>query len=177
MNLNSIICIDDNHLMLIYALIISNKPKNVLELGIGSGKTTQTIINGFIYNQMPLSIDCVDNFYDWGGKSPDHIKDLYSLVNIINMSERTFITNSTKRYDFIISDADHSHAHLWIKETINLLNDNGILIYHDITNPSFPNLSDIIKYMNNFNYKYLLFNKNSLPNERCERGLLVIQKS
>lgn len=168
------ISIDYNHIQLIYALLISHKPKNVLEIGIGSARTTLRIIDAFKYNNIEIDIDCVDNFFDWKGQIPEHIKHIKD-INLIVSDEYNFIDTCKKRYDFIISDADHENTDKWVEQTIKLLNPNGILIYHDITNPSYQNLNNIIEYVKNNNYQYMIFNKNSKSHERCDRGLIIIK--
>lgn len=169
------ISIDENHIEMIYSLIICDKPSSVLEIGIGSGKTTSKIIEAFEYNNIIANIDCVDNFFDWGGQIPEHIKQIKN-INLIISDEKGFIENCTKRYDFIISDADHEHTHLWVEKTIGLLNPGGLLIYHDITNKSYPNLYSVLNFVQTNKYSFMLFNKNSKTTERCDRGLLVIRK-
>lgn len=175
MNLNHI-AIDHNHLELIYSLVICHKPKNVLELGIGSAYTTQKILNGFQYNKINTDLDCVDNFFDWNGICPEHISKLIPNIKLIISNEKDFVMNCTQKYDMIISDADHGNTDKWVDSTMNLLNDDGIVIYHDVTNLDFPNLNNIISYMQKYHHNFLLFNKSSLSNERCARGLLVAKK-
>lgn len=173
-NYNNIVKIDDNHLSLIYSLIISHKPKNCLELGIGSGITTEHIIKAFIYNNIPLDIDCVDSFYDWQGICPPHISNIKD-INLMISEEEHYVVNCPKKYDFIVSDADHFNSHKWIKNTFNLLNINGIIVFHDITNKTFPNLYTIVKYTQEQKYNYMLFNTNSRTEERCDRGMLIVK--
>lgn len=175
MNHLELISIDLNHLDLIYSLIICNKPINCLELGIGSGATTKKIIEAFRYNELNFNIDCVDNFFDWGGSCPKHISELKNINTFVS-SEYEYITSCSKKYDFIISDADHYNTHKWLMETLNLLNSKGILIYHDVNNIDFPNLKSLIDQVEQLNLNHMIFNKNSKINERCHRGLLVIQK-
>ena len=175
MNHLELISIDSNHLSLIYSLIISHKPISCLELGIGSGATTQKIIEAFEYNEIEANIDCVDNFFDWQGNCPQHISNLKG-INIINSSEHDYLRSCLKKYDFIISDADHYNTHQWLVETLNLLNPKGILIYHDVYNIDFPNLVTLIDQTKKMNLNHMIFSKNSKANERCNRGLLVIQK-
>lgn len=170
---NELIKIDNNHISLIYSLLISHKPNTCLELGIGSGATTQKIIEAFEYNNIPLNIDCVDNFYDWGGKCPEHILKIKN-INIVVSTEYDFITQTNKKYDFIISDADHNNAHRWVDKMFNILNPNGIIVYHDITNNIFPNLYSIVNYVKNQKLNHILFTRNSRNDERCDRGLLVV---
>jgi predicted O-methyltransferase YrrM len=171
-----VIKMDDNHINLIYSLLINRKPKNVLELGIGSGKVTEQIINAFEYNGIPANLDCVDNFFDWNGVCPDHISDI-KTANIIVSDEWEYISRCNKKYDFIVSDADHTNTDKWVIDTMNLLNIDGMVVYHDVTNPMFPNLYRIIQFADVNNLNYFVFNKSSRSDEKCERGLLVIQKS
>lgn len=173
MNLEHI-SIDSNHIELIYSLIICHKPNNCLELGIGSGLTTKRIVQAFDYNEIVPNIDCVDNFFDWNGNCPDHIKELTS-INIIINNEYDFLTSCNKKYDFIISDADHNNTDRWLDKTLQLLNAGGMLIYHDVTNVEFPNLKKLIEQAKTLRLNHMLFTKNSKMNERCNRGLLVIQ--
>ena len=169
---------DNNHLELIYSLIICNKPQKSLEIGIGSGASTRKIISGYEYNQIKLDLTCVDNFIDWNHNPPEnleHIKQITS-INFINSNEYDFVSNCKEKYDFIVSDADHQNTDKWVDKTLNLLKKDGILIYHDVTNVDYKNLYSIIEYVKNQNIQHLIFNKSSLSNERCERGLLVIKK-
>lgn len=176
MDLNYI-AIDNNHIELIYGIIISHKPQNILEIGIGSGLLTKKILSAFKYNGIKNNLDCVDNFFDWSGIAPSHILDIKD-INLIYKSEEEFIRTCEKKYDLIISDADHFNSHKWIDKTCCLLNENGILIYHDITNKMFPNLSSIISFfeINSSKYSYFIFNKNSRNDERCDRGLLIVYR-
>lgn len=171
------IAMDQNHIELIYGLIISHKPMSVLEIGVGSGFLTKKIIAGFEYNQIKIDIDCVDNFFDWNGNAPRHILNIPN-INLINKSEHDFIESCNKQYDLIVSDADHFNCHRWIEETCKLLKPSGFLVYHDVTNKSFPNLLSIKEYFMQLpeQYSSLLFAKNSRNDERCDRGLLITQK-
>ncbi len=61
----------------------------------------------------------------------------------------------------------------------NLLSDNGILIYHDIDlfDDAWPNLRQILYTSMRRRLTHFLFNKNSRPDERCQRGVLVVFKN
>jgi hypothetical protein len=165
---------DDCHIELIYGLLISHKPKKVLEIGIGSSIVTNKILEAFDYNDIYPRITCVDNFIDWGNIPPINTS-VYQNRYIVS-NEKDFIENCNEKYDFIVSDADHEHTNEWFDKTFDLLEDNGILIYHDVTNYEYPNLFSIVVMCKEKGINYLLFNRSSLKNERCERGLLVIQK-
>jgi predicted O-methyltransferase YrrM len=173
---NPIVAMDENHIQLIGSLIKCSKPQSVLEIGIGTGLVTKTILESFEYNQIKPNLTCVDNFYDWSGNAPAGFETYENVINFISSDERNFIYNCKQKYDFIVSDADHHHTNEWVEQTLGILNTNGILIYHDVTNGSFPNLYSIIEYVKRNNINYILFDKSSRIEERCDRGLLVIYK-
>jgi predicted O-methyltransferase YrrM len=169
--------IDNNHIQLIHSLILSHKPKTVLEIGVGTGLVTKSVLDAFIYNQMPVDFTCVDNFCDWRGSTPIGFETFQEHIKFIQQNEKDFVLSCLNKYDFIISDADHHRTNEWVDKTYSLLNNKGILIYHDVTNRQFPNLYNIIKYVETNNIHHVVFNKSSLVTEQCERGLLVIFKS
>ena len=110
---------------------------------------------------------------------PPIVQEKYSSrVNLVTSGEREFVFGCNEKFDFIMSDADHHHTQNWFEYVYSeLLNDDGILIYHDVTLISqFPNLIQILHRCQEFNLQHKLFNKNSLPGEACDRGLLVIFK-
>jgi predicted O-methyltransferase YrrM len=172
--------IDQAHADLITGLIKSHKPKTVLELGIGGGQSTNAMLAGLDYNQQTFDYTLVDNWMDFGGVMPDEVKDLYEKrITIVTSNEKDFVFGANKKYDFIMSDADHHQTDQWFEYVFDtLLADNGILCYHDVNliENEFVNLRNIYYRCQEFNLKHFLFNKNSLPSERCQRGLLVIFK-
>ncbi len=173
------VMMDQNHLDLIKSLVICNKPKKSLEIGIGSGAATSKIIEGYEYNKINLDLTCIDNFCDWNGISPielDYVKQTKN-IKFIKSNEHDFIVSNIEKYDFILSDADHNNTDKWVDKTLDMLNDNGILIYHDVTNKDYKNLYSIVEYVKANNIQHMVFNSNSLPEERCERGLLVIKNN
>jgi len=174
---NPIVAMDDNHIQLINTLVLCNKPTSILEIGVGSGLVTKTILEALQYNQKPSILTCVDNFLDWNGQTPQGFDSFKDSINFINSNERDFVMGCKETYDFIVSDADHHHTNEWVDETYNLLNEGGILIYHDVTNHDFRNLYDIVRYAESRQINHVIFNKSSLPYERCERGLMVMFKN
>jgi len=175
--------VDIAHAELVGALVKSLKPENILEFGIGGGRTTDEIISAINYNKNNPRYTLVDNWLDFGFKIPKEVLDKYSgKINIISANERDFVFSTQDKFDFIFSDADHNSTDQWFEYVYdNLLNDQGVLIYHDINifpelNQEFPNLVSILEKAKTRNLKYRLFNKSSLAEERCYRGLLVIFK-
>jgi len=171
--------IDRAHADLLTGLVKSGKPKTVLELGIGGGQATDAILSGLEYNQQPYQYTLVDNWMDFDDIMPPIVKETYGgRVNLVTSGEKEFVFSCNKKFDFIMSDADHHNTQNWFEYVYEeLLNDDGILIYHDVTLTSqFPNLLQILHRCQEFNLKHKLFNKDSLPTEMCYRGLLVIFK-
>jgi predicted O-methyltransferase YrrM len=173
--------IDQAHADLLYGLIVSSKPKKVLELGVGGGKSADAILAAIQYNNNNCEFTIVDNWYDFGFKMPNEVFDRYGkYANIVSSSEKDFVFSCQEKFDFIFSDADHYATEQWFEYVYeNLLYKGGILIYHDINlfEESFPNLRQILFDCQKLNLNYFLFNQNSLIGERCHRGLLVIFKN
>lgn len=177
---NENVKIDEAHSLTLKGLIYSLKPKKIIELGLGGAKSLDAILEALEYNQQPYEYTLVDNWQDFGFKIPDGLLELYNgRVNIITSNEKEFVYKTTDKYDFIFSDADHSNTEKWFEYVYdNILENDGILAYHDVNffQNDFINLREIYYTCVRRNLKFKLFNKNSLPNERCERGLLVIFK-
>ena len=178
--LDEIAKIDQAHADLLRGLIVSSKPKKILELGLGGGKSADSMLEGLAYNQQPFDYTLVDNWQDRGGIIPQIVRDRYEAhMKFVTSGEREFVFSCTEKYDFIMSDADHFNADQWFEYVYeNLLEDNGILIYHDVNiiEQEFVNLINIYDKCQEYGIRHVLFNKNSLPTERCQRGLLVIFK-
>lgn len=180
--------VDEAHVALINGLVKSQKPVNILELGLGSGTTTDAILDGLHFNQQPFNFTLVDLWLEreWGGDPdqfisgscpPEAVEKYSPYINIVTSDEREYVFNCGKTFDFIMSDADHFNTQKWFEYVYSeLLEPNGILIYHDVTDRGFTNLREILEKCKLYNLRFSLFNKNSRSDERCDRGLLVIYK-
>lgn len=173
--------IDQAHADLLRGLIVSHKPKTILEMGVGGGQGTDAMLDGLDYNQQPYEYTLVDNWMDFGYIQPPEVAERYgSKVKIITSDEREFVFSCKDKFDFIMSDADHMRTDQWFEYVYSeLLNSDGILVYHDINlfdADAFKNLISIYDKCKEFGLSHKLFNANSLPDERCQRGLLVIFK-
>jgi len=189
--------VDFCHGDLIANLVKCHKPKSVLELGFGSGFTARKILAAIEYNETgelnrqygsPATYTMVDNWLDWrekGAPPPDLSEFKGTRAKIVESSEYDFVRSAHTKWDFIFSDADHFNTDKWFEYVFdNLLNDNGILVYHDVCEKApesgefwFPNLANIIRKTRERKLSHYLFNKDSLASERCWRGLLVIFKN
>lgn len=177
---NFIVKVDKAHSDTIKGLVYGQKPQRILELGLGGGESTDAILEALAYNNQTYEYTLVDNWLDFDFKIPYGVMELYSnRLTIVTSDEKEFVFSTKKTYDFIFSDADHNHTNEWFEHVYdNLLEKDGILMYHDVNffENVFVNLREIYHTCEKRNLKFKLFNKNSLPHERCHRGLLVIFK-
>lgn len=179
-NIDRLVAVDECHAALIRALVLSQKPQDLLEIGIGSGKSTDAILEALSLNGTHRSYTLVDNWVDFGGVIPENVKTKYGKrVKLVTADERDFVGSCRESFDFIFSDGDHLHTQDWFDRVYGeLLRDDGILVYHDVTNVAmFPNLLGIYRDCIARRIPHYLFNRNSLEGERCDRGLLVIFKN
>jgi predicted O-methyltransferase YrrM len=170
------VMMDDCHIDLIHALVLSAKPKSILEIGIGSGATTLALLDAVKMNGNGATVTCVDNFGDWNGHSPEGFDRLPAGLRFVLSSEEGFVKSTDRTFDFVVSDADHAHTGEWFKETLALVNPGGILIYHDATSPHCPSVCSVVDQARAMVLPLMIFNKSSQPWEQCERGLLIIKK-
>jgi predicted O-methyltransferase YrrM len=178
--------IDQCHIDLLCGLIKSLKPENVLELGLGSGKSAKNILDALTYNESVYNYTLVENWIDWQFKPQyDQVEFMkeYKNTKMIVANECDFVFNTAEKYDFILSDADHWNTDKWFDYVYTrLLSDTGILVYHDVSlgkgkDIYFKNLDNIYHRCKELNLKYFHFNKSTRDDEECERGLLVIFKN
>ena len=169
--------IDICHNMLLFGVVLALKPKQILEIGIGSGYVTNTILTALSYNQKGKVL-CVDCCKDCTVKEPEHFKILRKNgAEIVIDSEESFVSKAkNKTFDLIISDADHKKSHKWINKTASLLTDHGIIFFHDTNNKNFPNLKNNNEHMKSMGFSCKCFHQSSRKEERCERGWLMCFK-
>lgn len=171
--------LDKNHLMLLLGVILSDKPKQILELGVGTAYASFSILEAIKYNKIG-SLTCVDNGYDInkhddnGNLKRTTIKSLKDRgVNVIMpTSEYDFVHYSeSNSFDLLLSDADHNGT--WPDQLSRIIKNGSFMFFHDV-NESYPNLLEYHEYFKSKNMPCFLFNKNSRPEERCTRGFLMV---
>lgn len=177
---NNIVALDRCHNIFLIGALLSKKPENVLELGIGTAYVTLSLIHAIAYNKKG-KLTCVDNFLDWGGQKPEWIDKIREAgVNVVApVEEKEFVSNcASDTYDFLISDADHTNSGLWVNEHLRITQHDGFMFFHDTnlhnTNlkDMFPNLVLVEKRIKELGLPYYHFTDNSRPDEKCERGWL-----
>lgn len=180
------VSVDDCHLDLVYGLLRSHKPDTILELGVGSGRTTARMLQALNENGNVKKITLVDNWVDWKGNKPNHIQELDQYIDIVESDEKDYLFSCNKTFDFIFSDADHWNTDKWFDFVYDrVLAQNGILIYHDVSLEEhfpkgelrFPNLLNILVACKKRGISHVHLDKCSTAGERCYRGFLVIFKS
>jgi predicted O-methyltransferase YrrM len=177
--IEDLVKIDDCHAAFLKALVMCKKPRHVLEFGFGAGEGTRAIRAGLQFNAQAHHYTVVDNWLDFGGQQPAATRDEdFGGVGFVTSSELDFVVACKQTYDFILSDADHHNTQSWFEPAYtSLLARGGVLVYHDVTNAAaFPNLMQIYEDCIRRDLHHVLLNRNSLPGERCDRGLLVIFK-
>jgi predicted O-methyltransferase YrrM len=176
LNFESKVTIDKCHNIFLMGALLSKKPDNVLELGIGSGIVTVSIICGLDYNQKG-KLTCVDNWFDWKGKQPKIYNDIVNhkrITIIAPTTEQEFVTSAPdNEYDFLVSDADHNNSGDWVEHHLRITKHNGFMFFHDTNRPNrFPNLQQVEQKIKDRNIPYYHFTESSRPEEGCHAGWL-----
>jgi predicted O-methyltransferase YrrM len=173
--------IDTNHVDLIYGLIVSAKPRTLLEFGLGRAVSTDRILNAIRYNGIPdTRYTVIDNWKDFGGVMPAEAHQYAKRLTLVTGDEGDYVRESLRaqrHFDFILGDGDHFNSEKYFDDVYGgLLNPGGILIYHDVVGAEFPNLHEIPRKAQAQGLHYALFTQSTRPDEFCGRGLIVIFK-
>ena len=168
--------IDVAHNLLLIGAVLSKKPERILELGIGTGIVTRSLLAAVRFNGKG-HITSVDNWFDWHGKEPSWVNQLREQgVTVRVDSEETFLRKCpADEYDLLISDADHVNSGRWLAEHLRVTRNDGFLFFHDTKSANWPTLFTIQQRISHLPHYH--FTEESRPDERCSRGwLFVINK-
>ena len=171
--------LDFVHAHLVAGLVLSHKPKEILELGVGSAYLTSVLLEAIRENGCGR-LTSVDNFFDWGGKKPAHIADLqcsYPEWNLIVEDESAFVGNlRPETYAFVVSDGDHTRGYQMAPALFKSARPGSILVFHDTCSEMFRLLGRLPGRCRQLGFPVLHFTAKSKPDERTDRGLLVVSK-
>jgi predicted O-methyltransferase YrrM len=168
--------IDVAHNLFLVGAVMSKKPEKILELGIGTGFVTLSLLTAVRFNGKG-HITSVDNWFDWNGKEPPEIDHLRKQgVAVVTDNEHAFLQKCpSDEYDVLISDADHFNSGRWLSEHLRVTRNGAFLFFHDTNSPEWPTLLTIQERI--LHLPHYHFRENSRPDERCSRGwLFVINK-
>ena len=169
------VAIDVAHNLFLIGALVSRKPEHVLELGIGSGYVTRSLLHGLRYNGRGI-LTSVDNFLDWKGAEPPYVAEFREMGAeiVAPVGEKEFVFGApADAYDFMVSDADHSRSGTWIDEHLRIVRHDGFMFFHDTNHATkYKSLKLIEKRIRELGLPYFHFTANSRPDERCDRGWL-----
>jgi len=121
----------DWHLMTLFSLVLQNKSKNILELGVRYGDTTEPMISAA--SLVGGKITCVDIEQTlWS--CPDDLKDIYTFVKSDAIKFLEEAVERKEYYDFIYIDDWHTYPH--VKRELELVDhlsdEKTIIVLHDL---------------------------------------------
>lgn len=168
------VAMDLAHVQFICGAVLAHKPARLLELGIGSGFLSRAMLLACACNQRG-KLTCVDNAHDWQGQPPPHFDRLAADgVNLVISAEHDFVIAEHEPYDLLVCDGDHAKTHQHAPHILRLAADGAFIFFHDTANPQFPNLGLLQVCARYSGFACHQFTALSLPNERTDRGLLMI---
>jgi predicted O-methyltransferase YrrM len=170
------IAIDCAHNIFVIGAALSKKPRNILELGIGTGYLSMSLVHALKYNRTG-QLTSVDNWFDTHGWEPRLGAQLrVAGVEVVCASEEEFVCQApTDAYDFLVSDADHQNSWRWLDEHIRIVEHNGFMFFHDTNQPDmFPGLAELERRVEELGLPSYHFAQSSRKDEKCSRGILFV---
>ena len=170
------IAIDCAHNIFVIGAALSKKPRNILELGIGTGYLSMSLAHALKYNQTG-QLTSVDNWFDTHGWEPRLGAQLRAAgVEVVCASEEEFVRQApTDAYDFLVSDADHQNSWCWLDQHIRIVEHNGFMFFHDTNQPDmFPGLAELERRVEELGLPFYHFTQSSRKDEKCSRGILFV---
>jgi len=168
------VAIDLAHNVFLVGAVLARKPERVLELGVGSGYVTNSLLHALRFNRKG-KLTSVDNWFDWKGVEPAFVAALRAAgVSVVVSSEEDFVRSAPDdAYDFLVSDADHFKSASWLDQHLRIVQHDGFLFFHDTNQPrTFPGLATIEEQIKTRGLPHFHFKESSRPEERCQRGWL-----
>ena len=157
--------------------------QSYLELGVANGGSF--FVNSIFLQNTATTLHCVDNLSYEGTHVEQTESKILSKVNklkkmfphkdvkFFNSSTDLFFKNNNNKYDCIFIDADHTYEGVKkdFENSLDCLNENGFLIFHDIANTDTGVAKLWSEIKNNFkNYKEFKHTKANWYN--CGIGII-----
>jgi predicted O-methyltransferase YrrM len=121
----------DWHLMTLFSLVLQNKSKNILELGVRYGDTTEPMIAAA--SLVGGKITCVD-IEQTLLNCPEDLQDIYTFVKSDAIKFLEEAVARKEYYDFIYIDDWHTYPH--VKRELELADqlsdEKTIIVLHDL---------------------------------------------
>jgi len=121
----------DQHLVTLFGITLQLKAKNILELGVRLGDTTEPMLAGTVLNGGHIT--CID-IQPTMWACPEELKSYYTFIQTDAIS---FLENEVKNeayYDLVYIDDWHTGPH--VKKELELVdkltNNKSIILLHDL---------------------------------------------
>lgn len=128
----------DQHLMTLFSLTIQTKAKNILELGMRQGTTTEPLLLGAYLNKGLLTSVDISSPYGFNPQEELKMHHLFVQQDAIEFLQNQISIG--KYYDLVFVDDWHSYRH--VKKELELLDkltdEKSLIIMHDTMAFTFP---------------------------------------
>jgi predicted O-methyltransferase YrrM len=143
-SINKLWNINEQTAQLLYILIKTKQPKNILEIGTSNGYSTFWI--SLAAEQVEANIDTIevdDDRFEMANKNLSDRKN----INLYFGKAECIIPKLNKNYDFVFIDANKADYIKYIRLLINKLNDKAIIIADNIISHK-ESLQEYLDYIN-----------------------------
>ena len=167
--------IDHCHNVLLIGSVLSKKPRNVLELGIGAGGLTISIIYALRYNGVG-KLTCVDDWSAWDGREPDGIDEIRAggvkIVAPVGIAE--YLPQCPdSAFDMVVADALQIEEMETLDQLERVAAEGAFVFFRNSNRQVSGGRNGAIeKWLGNRQMCCYHFTESSRPDEHCEEGWL-----
>lgn len=111
----------------IKTILISKKPKSILEIGSAIGYSALVFDK---YTKADITTIELDE--STANKASENFQKYFADIKIINDDAQKALNNINQGFDFVFIDANKAHYIDYFKKTANLLSDGGIIIADNV---------------------------------------------
>ena len=174
--------VDRCHNIFLIGSVLSKKPRNILELGIGTGSLTVSMIYALRYNGVG-KLTCVDDWSAWGGQEPagiDEIRD-GGVKMVAPKGGSDYLRECPDAsFDMVVADAIHLNSKGVLDQLERVCADNAFVFVRNSNLSGVPSenggIEGWLKARGNPLYH---FTESTRSDEHCEDGWLfsIFQKN